>query len=77
VTPRRSQADLPETTALRATTNFFIFLPARKNSESPEEENLAEKKPMARMMRRYRAKARMVRGRLFHPGYSPSSLKKM
>jgi hypothetical protein len=52
VTPIRGQAERPDTTALRATTNSFSFLPARKNSERPVEENFADRKPMARITSR-------------------------
>jgi hypothetical protein len=84
VTPTRSQADLPDTTALKATTNSLSFLPAKKNSERPEEENLAERIPMIMMRKRYKLKERTARGFAWIAisvapstwSYSPSSLKK-
>ena len=46
VNPINSQLLLPDATALRATTNLFIFLPPRKNSFKPLEENRVLSKPI-------------------------------
>ncbi len=60
VKPISSQLLRPDATALKATTNLFIFLPPRKNSFKPCDEKRALKIPIKRINKMYPIKEMRV-----------------